>query len=234
MNIDSCYSIVFSGLQPKPYFASSTGDATSLMAVASSNGEYGASLVTDALEALGNNDTKVSQKDLESVFSQVNSDMQLRGLAASAAGVLVNDTDLLPFNIGNARVLLFSDGNLIMHSEDQTEAYMVYRESAVENAAAYDKLRTKRKSLALSDALGSRESSRPVFYPPWNMRKNDAILLCTERFWHYLSVMEMELDFRKAAGADDWLKIMTRRVLMKADRELDMENFAAVAAIVGE
>ena len=234
MNIESCYSFVFKGLSSKPYFASSTGDEMPLLAVASANGEYGADLVTDALGGLGKKDGKTDRKDIESAFSQVNSDLLLRGLAASAAGVLINDADLLPFNIGNGRVFLFSDGNLKMHSEDQTEAYSAYRELNDENAAAYDKLRMKRSSLVLTNALGAKESSKPMFYPTQTMQKNDAILLCTERFWHYLSVIEMELDFRKSAGADDWLNMMIRRVLMKADRELDAANFAAIAAIIGE
>ena len=131
-----------------------------------------------------------------------------------------------------SRLILFSRGYQRAHTDDHTEAYEGHFDRNKNAAADYNELRFMVDSHKLSRALGDSENCTVQFYDPVPLQKEDSFLICTECFWRYLSVIEMELDYRKAAGPEEWLKIMARRVLMRANQELDEQNFAAIAAMV--
>ncbi len=150
----------------------------------------------------------------------------------SLAGASFDGNSLNMFNIGNARILLFSRGYAVMHSDDHTEAYRRMVESGKHGFGEYDELRYMNESRILLKALGDPASNRLQFYEPYQPKHDDAFLICTDNFWRFISVVEMELDYRKAAGPEEWLKIMSRRVLMKGGRQLDNENFAVCAAMI--
>lgn len=225
------YSIVYSGLDERAYFAAATVDGRSVWAAASGNRETAALRLITSLEDLDNAGSGPTAPDVEEIFYKAHSDLLRMDTVVSAAGVFSDGSALNLFNIGNARALVFIDGYMVFHTDDHTEAYENDRVMMVGNAAAYDSVRGLNGRLVLKRGLGLKDSEPLQFYPPVPLQKNLAVLICTERFWRYLSVMEMELDYRKAAGPEEWLKIMSRRVLMKAGHELDDGNFAAAAVM---
>lgn len=230
MKIDG-YSIVYSGLDDRAYFAAATIDSRSVWAAASGNRETAALRLINSLEDLDNAAGAPSVPDVEEIFFRAHSDLLRMDTVVSAAGAFSDGSSLNLFNIGNARAIVFVDGYMVFHTDDHSEAYENDRDLMAGNAAAYDSVRGLNGRLVLTRGLGLPDSAPLQFYPPVPLQKNLAVLICTERFWRYLSVMEMELDYRKAAGPEEWLKIMTRRVLMKAGHELDDGNFAAAAVM---
>ena len=233
MNIAS-YSIIYKGLFPEPVCADAAAINNQIWAAASGNTEGSAAAIISSIEEIGTKPASLISAEMERVFARMHLSLQETGSEVSVAGTIAEDDMLYLFNIGNARVLLFKDGYMQMHTDDHSEAYEEYRSLYNENTAAYDQIRSRMDRLTLTRSLGGPGSCVPQFYTPVQMEKNMAFLICTERFWQYISVTEMELDYRKAAGPEEWLKIMSRRVLMKSNHELDEDNFAAAAAMIEE
>lgn len=227
----NAHSFVFKGLSPEPYLAAAA-NSQSVWAVASGNLSGAAMTLIHSIEEAAKGFSPLDKKDLETVFNQINPAMQHLNVEVSAAGVYTNDKELFLFNIGNARALVFSNGYLSMHTDDQTEAYEEFQNAEDGTITAYERLRFQQKRLILRNALGSKGNGNPQFYAPIPLQNNISILICTEQFWRYISVIEMELDFRKTEDPKEWLKIMSRRVLMKSNHELDNENFAAVTIMI--
>lgn len=228
----STYSIVYAGLNPEPYFAAATQVSKPVWAVASSNRENCAKAVISTLEQTVIKNSGISPQILEAGLneSQLTPKLQQMQAEVSLAGAVFDGVSMVQlFAVGNARALVFSNGYLTLRTNDTTEAYEDYLRLNTSDAGAYDRIRFSEGRLKLRKYLGN---GMPVFNKI-QMKKDDALLLCTERFWHYLSITEMELDYRKSAP-QDWLKTMSRRVLMKAGRELDKGNFAVFAAIAEE
>ena len=234
------YAIEFSGLDAEPQYAAATTKGRPLWAVARGSGSDAARRVISRLEDLDLSGNAISDQSIEAVFGRFHAELEPARIAVSVAGAFSDEKNFTLFNIGNARVLLFSEGYVVQHTDDHSGAYRAFAAEAGNSTtvidAAYDRLRDQfpNNRPELWKALGFGSDARPQFYPPIPIRKNCSLLICTDTFWRYLSVIEMELDYRKAAGPAEWLNIMARRVLMKAGQELDNENFAAVAVMVEE
>jgi len=224
MSIDS-YSYVFGGLDSVPLFSAASSGGGSVFAVAEGTEAGSAETLINRLEELGRTGVSLKESDISSVFEKIHTVLQARNAVVSAAGAFCSENDLHIFNIGNARAIVFKQGYMITHSEDHSEAYRAYKHAA-DPETAYDQIRSQTKRQELWKVLGFGKDGKPQFYKALPLEKKMVTLLCTEPFWRYLSVMEMELDYRKSAGPEEWLKIMVRRVLMKANSELDNENFA--------
>ena len=224
MKFDS-YSYVFGGLDSVPLFADASAGKGPVFAVVEGTEAGAAKTLINSLEELGRTGVNLQESDISSVFEKIHPVLQNKNAVVSAAGAFYVENDLHLFNIGNARAVVFRNGYMIMHSEDHSEAYRAYKSSA-DREAAYDQIRSQTKRQELWKVLGFGRDGRPQFYKALPLENKMVVLLCTEPFWRYLSVMEMELDYRKSAGPEEWLKIMVRRVLMRANTELDNENFA--------
>lgn len=228
------YSFVFQGLDPEPYYAAVTSEGRSLWAAASGNAAGSAMTLAQSLTELDAGSVVKNDSDIENVFLQLQPAMQRMKMEVSAAGAYSDGKNLHLFNLGNARAFLFKDGYVMMHTEDHSEAYRVFQSQGTKCASDYDAIRLSSNRIILTRALGMCGDVRPQFYTPVPLQKNTSILICTEAFWRYLNVIEMELDYRKSAGPEEWLKYLIRRVLMKSNREIDKENFAAAAVMVEE
>lgn len=228
MRIDS-YAYIFSGLDSEPYFASATADTSYIWAVASGSGTGAAKTLIHGLEELDLGDTHPDDTAVEKVFAQFHPAVQRLKIAVSAAGFYYNGTYFKVFNTGNARAFVFNNGYLTAHTDDQSDAYRLFKSRRSDSPALYDQIRSMPGRLQLTQALGIGKGGKPVFYGPITPGTNISILLCTEQFWRYLSTIEMELDFHKSADAEDWMRYMIRRVMMKSNQELDHDNFAAAA-----
>ncbi len=228
------YSIVFNGDDKESSYAAATVNNNSVWAVASGNREQAAlNVIQTVEETVSGLKQAVKLADLEYCLTLLNPILKEMRAEVSLAGVIINGTNVRMFNTGNARVLWFSNGSFKMHTDDHTEAYEKDFDKKRDDRKEYDDLRFRQASLVLKRALGNQDKFLPQFYQPFDLQKDDALVICTECFWRYLNLIEMELDFRKSAGPEEWVRIMARRVMMKAGRNLDNEFFA-VTAIMAE
>ncbi len=232
MNFSS-YSIVFNGKDPGSALAAASEGNHSFWAAASGNREQAAAEMIREIEETAVGREQVSKAILESCFKTLDPVLSEMKAEVSLAGVMINNAGVQIFNIGNARVLRFARGTLTMHTDDHTEAYERFFDNSGKEPKEYNDLRFRDESLTLKRVPGKKGSFRPQFYPSFEPHQDDALVLCTFSFWRYLSIIEMELDYRKSAGPEEWLRIMARRVMMRAGQRIDNENFA-VTAIMAE
>lgn len=223
-------SLVFGGLAGDSLYASAFCDSTGLCAAAVGNRDAAADEVLRQLARLSGNG-KLSLKKIEECAANCEPFLNKIDAQVSLAGSYYDGKNLNFFNIGNARIILFAKGYAVLHSDDHTMAYKTMNDLGKEGTGEYDELRFVPESRVLLRALGKVNDHKLQFYEPYVPQKDDALLICTDSFWRYISVVEMELDYRKSAGPDEWLKVMARRVLMRGGRQLDNENFAAVTAM---
>lgn len=226
----SSYSLVYSGSYREPMYAAAVR-SQSLWAAASGSMDDAADEVISRVSVLAGKGCP-SSDEISACAAQCSAALKPVGVQVSLAGIVYDGNALNMFNIGNARTLLFSRGYALLHSDDHTEAYSMMLERGANGGGAYDELRYMAESRMLLRALGNSDADNLQFYEPYDPKKDDAFLICTDSFWRFISVVEMELDYRKAAGPEEWAKIMTRRVLMRAGKQLDSENFAVCAAMV--
>ena len=231
MKINS-YSLTYSGSFREPMFAAATPDGCDLWAAASGPERDTADEVIQQLMNLANHSNSLTAQAIEACLETYAPSLRQYNAQVSLGGVYFDSGMMNMFNIGNVRILVFSRGYAKMHSEDHTEAYDLLHAQGEESRENYDELRYMVESQNLSRALGNSQNSKLRFYEPYAPQHDDAFLICTDCFWKYIGVVEMELDYRKAAGPEEWLKIMSRRVLMRGGRKLDNENFAAIAAMI--
>jgi len=81
-------------------------------------------------------------------------------------------------------------------------------------------------------ALG--DESRPLKYDLGEelpLRPGDALLLCTDGFWEWVTERQMLSALRKSRAARDWLNAMERS-LLKAGAGHGLDNYSAIAVIV--
>ncbi len=229
----SSYSIVFNGDDPDTAFSAASAGNHSFWAAASGNRKQAAAKLIREIEETASGRKHVSKAILESCFKSLDPVLSEIKAEVSLAGVIINDAGTQIFNIGNARVLRFVKGTLTMHTDDHTEAYEIFLDKSRKDPKEFNELRFQDESLTLKRVPGKQGSFLPQFYPSFEPHQDDAMVLCTYSFWRYLSITEMELDYRKSAGPEEWLRIMARRVMMRAGQRIDRENFSA-AAIMAE
>ena len=58
----------------------------------------------------------------------------------------------------------------------------------------------------------------------------DAFLLCSDGFWEYVLENEMEIDLSKSNSAEEWVKFMLVRLLLKMNGKND--NFTVIGGII--
>ncbi len=231
MKIDA-YSYVFCGLNSEAcYAASVTGFSTWAVGYGKKTGS--AKILMNALERADGSGL-LSDSQIFDIYDHYHPVFQQMQAYVSAAGYFSDSKNFHLFNIGNARALVFDNGSMVMHTEDHSLAYKSYKEKGYNRNADYDRIRIQEDRLELWKVLGYGNDGKPQFYQLVPMKKNLSLLVCTETFWRYISVIEMELDYRKSAGPEEWVKIMSRRVLMKSNRELDNDNFSVSAVMVEE
>ena len=76
-------------------------------------------------------------------------------------------------------------------------------------------------------AMGNSDGVNPTITEPRKIKAGDAILLCTDGFWEYVTETEMVVDLAKSSKPQEWLNRMELRLIMKVGKGND--NFTALA-----
>jgi len=132
-------------------------------------------------------------------------------------------------HLGDSRLYLFRNQHVVAQTKDH---------SVVQNMvdAGYlkkEELRTAEQRSRLFAALGQEENFEPSLgRPVFDLADRDAFLLCTDGFWEYIEDREMEQGLAESASAEEWLRLMERRVVERGGKEQD--NYSAVAVWCSE
>jgi serine/threonine protein phosphatase PrpC len=127
---------------------------------------------------------------------------------------------------GDSRGYVFRDGRVLFQTLDHSIPQMdVLRGNITPDEIRFHKSRNK-----ILKALGTEDIS-PEISSKAELRSGDALLLCTDGFWEYVTENEMLADLSKSDSAAKWVSYMLERIGKRIDGEND--NLSAIAVICG-
>jgi serine/threonine protein phosphatase PrpC len=153
----------------------------------------------------------------------------LKDMSATVAAVLINRQNRLAVfaHLGDTRIYLFRHAQLHQVTKDHS----LVQQFIDAGYCTPDQLRTHALRSTLFAAVGI-ESETPIeaVSPPVALEVGDALLICTDGFWEWLSDAAMEQAFADAVTVDDWLANMAAAaaVLHRASRK-ERDNASAIA-----
>jgi serine/threonine protein phosphatase PrpC len=153
-----------------------------------------------------------------------------QSLSASVAMLCAGGLSALWAHLGNVRVYVFRDVEILVQTKDHSIAQALVEAGKLkpEDVRWYKEGYKERGGLLRS--LGTLGGMHPAV--PENrlkMQPGDLFLLCTDGFWQYVTELEMQADWCKSANVEDWLERMEMRILSTAPA--DHDNYSAIALL---
>jgi len=149
-----------------------------------------------------------------------------KGMRTTAVGCVVEKDNLTFFNSGDSRFYYFRNGSIYTMTRDHSVSQM----SVEMGEMTFDEIRFDVDRNKLIKVLGESTTNEVgSVYPPIQYQPGDAFLLCSDGFWEYILEEEMEIDLSKSETAEEWIKFMVVRLLLKLTPEND--NFTVICGI---
>jgi serine/threonine protein phosphatase PrpC len=176
----------------------------------------------------------VSEKNLSQALQaahQMILDMQAeiirnQSLRVALAVLCVDGRDTLWAHIGDVRVYVFRDGDLLAQTKDHSVPQTLL--NAGEISAAEIRWHTDRHRLLRS--IGAPGTMQPTLYNQYHeLLPGDLFLICSDGFWRYVKELEMLTDWCKSPTLGKWLEYMEMRLLKAAPAQHD--NYSAIALL---
>jgi serine/threonine protein phosphatase PrpC len=147
-----------------------------------------------------------------------------QSIRVSAAVLCSSKKGVYWAHIGDARVHVFRNGELLCKTEDHTIAQTMVKAGELDAS----KLRSHKARHRLLRAIGTPGTVQPaVLRRHFELRSDDLFLLCSAGFWSHITELEMQADWCKSRDLDDWLERMELRLLKAAPA--DHDNYSAIA-----
>lgn len=129
-------------------------------------------------------------------------------------------------NAGDSRIYYFKNNRLFAHSRDHS----VCQVAVDMGTMTFEEIRGSEDRSKLLKVLGDNERLNiKKSYQPIQIENGDAFLICSDGFWDFVTEGEMEADLLKAENAQEWLRFMLKRQLLRAKNEDD--NYTAICGI---
>lgn len=211
-------------------------DGFTLAAVADGLGGHGGGKIASqsAIESLLEQEERLKSMEedaLRAVCARVNEAVLARQTAqvrmkTTLALALISEEAIALLHIGDSRVYLFREGKIAYQSQDHSVSQLAVLTGAIKP----EQIRFHEDRNKVLRSLGSESNATPdirLLREP--LQPGDAILLCTDGFWEYVSEKEMLSTLRRAKNAEDWLRRM--RLLIRWRAKKDNDNNSAVAVL---
>jgi serine/threonine protein phosphatase PrpC len=131
-------------------------------------------------------------------------------------------------HVGDSRLYGFRDGHVAV----QTRDHSLYESMVAAGLADERDRRNNPERNVLLASLGSDEAFAPeVTQTPYPLRPGDALLLCSDGFWDYVTEPQMEGILQRVSTVDQWLAEMAELVAGRGHRSQD--NYSAVGIWFG-
>lgn len=125
---------------------------------------------------------------------------------------------------GDSRLYYFRDGTLDFQTRDHSAAQL----GVLLGDITPDQIRFHEDRSRVLRALGQDDELTVETGERELGGGTHAFLLCSDGFWEYVLEPEMEEDLAKAAGPEDWLERMRRRLKKRVPEDNDNNTAAAV------
>lgn len=199
-------------------------------------GEVASKLVVSAIIDSFLRELSFSQRALKSYLDQAirqvaqgRRDARVADMSATVAVVLIDQDNCCALwgHLGDTRVYLFRAGQLV----EVTKDHSLVQQFIDAGYVPADQIRSHPQRSVLFAAIGPDSDNPPAITPiPVEVRAGDALLICTDGMWEWLSEQDMLQCLDSSADADQWLAAMgTRAAENSRASARKRDNFSAQA-----
>ena len=195
-------------------------------------GETASRMAVDEVLAAFRQKSDISPAFIENCLQTAHQAIQLKAAAAYELASMRTTLVVLTCtgnsavwgHVGDSRLYWFRRGKIVHQTKDHSVPQMLVDAGKLDPL----KLRGHEDQNRLTRALGQTGSLKTsVLSEPIDLQPGDAALLCSDGIWTYVLELELEADWEKAASAAEYLALLERRVLERAESEHD--NYTAIA-----
>ena len=145
-------------------------------------------------------------------------------MKSTAALLLCLEDSAAIAHIGDTRGYHFSNGRTVFQTKDHSVSQL----AVLQGEITPTQIRFHEDRSRLLKALGNDTERLGAEFNLMNrLSPGDAILLCSDGFWEYVTEAEMETDLQKSATPGGWLAYMLQRVGRRVNGKHD--NLSAIA-----
>ena len=199
-------------------------------------GEVASKLVVDAIIESFLREQSFSQRALQSYLDQAirqvahgRQDARVADMSATVAVVMIDQCNACALwgHLGDTRVYLFRAGQLMQVTKDHS----LVQQFVDAGYVAADQMRNHPQRSVLFAAIGPDDANPPVITPTAvPLLAGDAMLICTDGLWEWLSEADMLSSLTDSDDARVWLGAMAElAVANSAGSPRQRDNFSAQA-----
>lgn len=150
-----------------------------------------------------------------------------KNMRSTIVVALADAEKLIWGSIGDSRIYLFRDGEILTQSKDHTVSYKAYLSGEI----MYEDIRHHEDKGRLLRVLGNDKECRVDMGDDYiYLKSGDAFLLCSDGFWEYVYEMEMIIDLQKSRTPKEWINYMLKRHLKRVNQNHD--NYSLIGVFI--
>lgn len=167
------------------------------------------------------------EKAQQTILERQEKEPALASMRTTVVVLLTAGSQALWGHIGDSRLYHFGREGLDFQTSDHSVPQALANAGRITPA----EIRYHEDRNRLLRTLGHAGKFEPeVLEEAHPLQADDALLLCTDGFWEYVTELEMEVDLARAVDPDTWIGHMERRLRKRVDGEHD--NYSAVGVFV--
>ncbi len=150
------------------------------------------------------------------------------GMKTTVVSLIASEKECRWSHLGDSRLYCFKNNSVKSRTLDHSVPQMLVRSGEIkEKEIRFHPDRNK-----ILRAIGTDEET-PKFQISETVKTKDcqAFLLCSDGFWELISERRMCWLLRKSKTPDEWLQRM-KKVVLKKGKNINMDNFSAIAVFV--
>lgn len=141
---------------------------------------------------------------------------------STVAAVYIKGDEIIAAHVGDSRIYAFSEGRIVYQSVDHSASQLAVSMGEI----TPDQIRGHSDRNILTKALGAAESVKAAVRPI-PLDETDALLLCSDGFWEYVTEEDMLSALDSTETAHDWLAEMIG-IQQKAEAIGEKDNNSAI------
>ena len=146
-------------------------------------------------------------------------------MKTTLALAVIGESAIALMHVGDSRVYLFRAGNIAYQSQDHSVSQLAVLTGTIKP----EQIRFHEDRNKVLRSLGSEAGAEPdIRLMDEPLRQGDAVLLCTDGFWEFVTEREMLRALWHAKNAEDWIARMKRLIQRRAGKNNDNNSAVAV------
>lgn len=137
----------------------------------------------------------------------------------------VSNSAIAFLHVGDSRAYLFRAGEIEYQSQDHSVSQLAVLMGSIRP----EQIRFHEDRNKVLRSLGTEAGATPeIHVEDEPLREGDAILLCTDGFWEYVTEREMLRALHRARNAEDWMARMVVLIKRRAGKKNDNNSAVVV------